>query len=83
MSQEAVERILGRMITDKRFRTLAGESLESVSRQEGFQLNLTELRLLSALELQRFDELAGRLDPRLCRAGVVGLIKNDPGYPFL
>jgi hypothetical protein len=69
MSQEAVERLLGRMITDKRFRRMAADSLEAVSLQEGYRLSPAELRLLSGLELQRVAELAGRLDPALCRAG--------------
>ena len=71
MSQDAVERVLGRMLTDCRFRTQVAQSLEAACRQEGFLLNSVELRLLSALELPRFDELARRLDPELCRAAVV------------
>ena len=71
MSQEAVERFLGRMLTDQRFRTLVGESLESASRQEGFQLNPVELRLLSSLEPGCCAELAGLVDPGLRRAGGV------------
>ncbi len=70
MSQDAVERMLGRMLTDLRFRTQVGDSLESISRKEGFQLNSCELRLLSSLELQRFEELADRLAPELRRAAV-------------
>lgn len=68
MSQEAVERVLGRMITDKQFCRLAVESLESVSRLEGYPLSPTELRLLSEMKQQYFAELSGRLDPGLCRA---------------
>ena len=70
MSQEAVERILGRMITDERFRRQAVNSLEAASLQEGYHLNPTELRLLSGLELHCITELAGRLNPGLCRAGL-------------
>ena len=68
MSQEAVERILGRMLTDARFRAQVCESLESASRQAGFQLTPGELQLLSALELPQVAELAVRLDPGLRRA---------------
>ena len=71
MSQEAVERVLGRMLTDKNFRSLAGTSLESASWQNGFVLTPAELRLLSILEPQYVAELADRLDPCLCRAGSV------------
>lgn len=69
MSQEAVELVLGRLITDERFRRSAADSLEAVSRQEGYRLSPAELRLLSGLELQRITELAGRLNPGLSRAG--------------
>ena len=69
MSQEAVERILGRMLTDQRFRTLVGKSLESASRQEGFELTPGELRLLSGFEVQGLAVFDGLLDPALCRAG--------------
>jgi hypothetical protein len=69
MSQTAVEQVLGRMITDERFRRLATKSLETACLQEGYQLFPAELRLLSGLDLQCVTELAGRLDPGLCRAG--------------
>jgi len=69
MSQEAVERLLGRLITDERFRTQAAASLEKASLQEGFRLSQTELLLLSKLELQGFSGLAHRLNPGLCRTG--------------
>lgn len=69
MSQEAVERVLGRMITDERFRHQATDALETVSLQEGYCLTLAEVLLLSELEPQFIAELAGRLSPGLCRAG--------------
>ena len=69
MSQEAVERVLGRLITDERFRTQVGVSLAKASLQEGYSLSQTELRLLSGLDLPAISELAHRIDPGLCRAG--------------
>lgn len=68
MSQEAVEKLLGRMLTDERFRALARASLETASRQEGYCLTRAELQMLTSLEPQMLLELAGRLDPGLCRA---------------
>jgi len=70
MSQEAVEQILGRLITDGQFRRLVVDSLEAASRREGYNLTPAELLLLSdSLELQRITELAGRLNPGLRRVG--------------
>jgi hypothetical protein len=69
MSQEAVERVLGRLITDERFRRAAADSFEAACRQEGYGMTTAELRLVSGLEIPCFAELAGRLDAGLCRAG--------------
>lgn len=69
MSQDAVERVLGRLITDEQFRRLATESLEAASMLEGYRLSPEELLLLSGLELQGITALAGQLNPALCRAG--------------
>jgi hypothetical protein len=77
MSQEAVERVLGRLISDERFRLLATNSLETACLQEGYRLSAEELRLLSGLDLQRVSELADKLDPGLCRAGYAQQLRND------
>lgn len=69
MSQDAVERLLGRLLTDERFRSHAAVSLETASLQKGYRLSQAELLLLSGLELQGFSELAHRLNPGLCRTG--------------
>lgn len=71
MSQEAVEKVLGRLITDERFRRLAFVSLESASLREGYQLTPAELLLLSnSLERPGITEFANRLNPSLRRAGI-------------
>ena len=72
MSQEAVERVLGRLITDRQFRRHAADSLESACLNEGYCLTAAELRLLSSLKLPWFAELGDRLDAGLCRAGISG-----------
>lgn len=69
MSQEAVEQVLGRLITDEKFRTQVGVSLEKASLQQGYALTAAEIRLLSGLDLLGFSGLAHRLNPGLCRAG--------------
>ncbi len=68
MSQEAVERMLGRLLTDERFRRSANESLEGACMQQGYVLTTTELGLLSDLKLQAINEVAAQLNPGLCRA---------------
>lgn len=68
MSQEAVERVLGRLITDERFRRDVGDSLEVACLQQGYSLSPTELRFLSELELKQVGALAARINPGLCRA---------------
>lgn len=68
MSQEAVERVLGRLITDERFRRAVGDSLEAACVQQGNGLSSTELRFLSELELKEISALATRINPGLCRA---------------
>lgn len=68
MSQEAVERVLERLLTDERFRTRALTSLAATSVQEGYVLTKTEQQLLSGLNLQFINEVAAQLNPGLCRA---------------
>ena len=68
MSQEAVERVLGRMITDKQFRQRASESLEMVIQMEGYPLTPTEVRLLNDISEWNFNEIASWLTPELRRA---------------
>ena len=68
MSQEAVERVLGRLLTDEGFRRSVKESLEVACMRQGYLLTTTELSLLSSLKLQVIDEVAAQLNPGLCRA---------------
>ena len=68
MSQDAVERVLGRLITDERFRRAASDSFETACQQEGYLLTKAEQLLLSGLKLHTITEFAAQLDPGLCRA---------------
>ena len=69
MSQDSVERLLGRLLTDARFRADAAASLENVCRQEGFDLTEGELRLVARINRDAFESVATHLNPSLCRAG--------------
>jgi hypothetical protein len=68
MSQEAVEKILGRMITDERFRSAAEQALELSCLREGYNLTQAELNLLAGLQGRSFGELARQINPGLRRA---------------
>lgn len=70
MSQEAIERVLGRLITDEQFRLGANESLELTCRQAGYLLTSSEIKLLSSLQLTNFAEFSDELNPGLRRAGI-------------
>ena len=68
MSQETVEQVLGRLITDERFRRQAADSLEEACLQEGYRLLTGELKLLSGLDVELIAGLTGRLNRGLRRA---------------
>ncbi len=70
MSQDTVERVLGRLITDERFRRAVGDSLEAACVQQGYRLSRIELRFLSELELKQINALAASINPGLCRADI-------------
>lgn len=68
MSQEAVERVLGRLLTDEQFRRSMQESLELACVQQGYLLTQTEQQLLRGLKLKLINDVAVHLSPGLCRA---------------
>ncbi len=67
MSQEAVERFLGRLLTDDAFRRRAQESIESTSREAGFDLNASELVAISRDDIIRLDMVSHELDKSIKR----------------
>ncbi len=71
MSQEAVERVLGRLLTDEQFRSFAERSIEKACRQHGYVLSDAELAILSGMNLDMLKRAADSVDPHLQRA---------PGY---
>ncbi len=79
MSQEMVERLLGRLITDEQFRHGAKDSLEEACMLGGYRLTAAELLLLSgSLELQRIADIAESLDSGLCRASGFCVVEKEP-----
>lgn len=67
MSQDAVERLLGRMLTDDQFRYRAMQSLELACREGGYLLTAEELLLIRPADLVRFNMVAGSLDDGIKR----------------
>jgi hypothetical protein len=75
MSQRVVEQIVGRLVTDERFRRLftsdAAAALREVA-QEGLELSVHESKALIATDRQIWDAIADRVDPRLQKASLGG-----------
>ncbi len=68
MTQDSVERLLGRLLTDSRFRADAAAARENASRLEGYGLTKGELNLLARIDPLAFEAVAVNLDPSLCRS---------------
>lgn len=67
MSQDAIEQVLGRLITDDAFRARARRGLLQASREAGYVLTTGEQALLARLNLQAFADLAECVDTGLRR----------------
>jgi hypothetical protein len=75
MSQRVVEQIVGRLVTDERYRRLftidAAAALREVA-QEGLELSAAEAKALIATDSKLWDAIADRVDPRLQKASLGG-----------
>lgn len=67
MSQNEVERFLGRIITDTDFRARAASSLKRVCYDEGFTLSPKEMLLLKTIDFSSFGLVAETLDDSIRR----------------
>lgn len=67
MSQESVERFLGRAITDERFRERAMVSFEQCCLSEGYSISSSELPFLTKLDLRLLGFVATTLDDAIRR----------------
>jgi hypothetical protein len=68
MSQEHVERLLGRLTTDRDFRQRFYEHPADICARESLELTAQELAALLSLEPARIEDFSKRLDPRIVRA---------------
>lgn len=71
MSQLAVERILGRMVTDGDFRAEFFVEPIGLCRVHGFELTSVELAALLRVDPEALETLAAQLDPKIVRAASV------------
>jgi hypothetical protein len=67
MSQDAVERVLGRLLTDDKFRRRAACALAEACREEGYSLTREELGAIRQQDLKALADLARQLDSSIKR----------------
>jgi hypothetical protein len=67
MSQEAVERAIGKLVTDQSFRAAFVADAQRASLEAGLRLSPTELAALTRVPDCALEQLARRLDDRICR----------------
>jgi hypothetical protein len=67
MSQRAVERALGRLVTDRAFRTLFFREPVLASLEVGLDLSADELDALRRIPAPALAQLEACIDDRLCR----------------
>jgi hypothetical protein len=79
MSQEAVEKVLGRMLTDDIFRFRTKGCLHAACREEGYLLSHQELKLVEGSNLLQLDSVAEGLDSGIKRFATLN--KNFPNKP--
>lgn len=73
MSQLAVERVLGRLVTDTDFRTEFFGEPANVCRDYGLELTPVELAALLNVDERALQMLAAHLDPKIVRARTLHL----------
>lgn len=67
MSQQAVERTLGKLLTDESFRDRFLTAPRKAALQVGLRLSDIELAALSGLSRSALWSFSASLDPRICR----------------
>jgi hypothetical protein len=72
VSQQAVERTLGKLLTDEAFRERFFAAPDLASWEVGLQLSAVELEALSGLSCGVLARLSEQLDKRICRVRLEG-----------
>ena len=68
MSQQGVENLVGRLITDAVFRLRFFQTPEQIVSQESLDLIPRELEAVLLMDRAQVEDLARHLDPRIVRA---------------
>ena len=77
MSQRAVERVLGKLVTDAQFRGEFFAQPAGVCRDYGLELTPVELAALLRVDAQALQTLAARLDPKIVRVMALRLAEGQ------
>lgn len=72
MSQEAVERFIGRLITDEAFREYARTDFQTACFRFGFNLTTDEQELIRNMDFEKFVHMEEGVDEGLKRWGELG-----------
>jgi benzoyl-CoA reductase/2-hydroxyglutaryl-CoA dehydratase subunit BcrC/BadD/HgdB len=72
MSQQAVEQIIGRAVTDAEFRQRLIENAAEACQE--YELTAEELEALEALDANSLAQFAGTLDARISKTGGAGFM---------
>jgi hypothetical protein len=70
MSKEAVQTVIGKAVTDSKFRQALFASPEKALK--GYDLTAEEIAGLKAIDSETMESLAGSLDERISKAFMVG-----------
>ena len=72
MSQQEIERVLGRAVTDSKFRQALIENARQACKE--YDLTEEELEALEALDTESLLAFAGTLDKRISKTGGMGFV---------
>jgi len=81
MSQLAVERTLGKLLTDEAFRERFFTSPRETVWAAGLRLSDIELAALSGLSRSALRSFSASLDPRICRLCLPTELSPEEGQP--
>ena len=79
MSQQAVEKALGKLATDEAFREAFFADPDRASLEAGLQLSPCELQALRRIPPDALHRFSERLDDRICRLKLTRVAAEETG----